>query len=135
MLTDYTKSDYERANSQFSLFTKVAKTVESKTNSTNVVDQQIAKAQRIFEKKSIFRPNGGIPQTASKIKPLRSEKLDKKARQQQQSMDAGKSWGNMKKVELTEEVKADLNALRLRNQLFADRFYKSNDSKKLPEYF
>ena len=44
-------------------------------------------------------------------------------------------WGHMKKVELTDEVKADLRALKLRNQLFADRFYKTSDSKKLPEYF
>ena len=48
---------------------------------------------------------------------------------------AGKNWGHMKKVELTEEIKADLRALKLRNQLFSDRFYKTNDSKKLPEYF
>ena len=41
----------------------------------------------------------------------------------------------MKRVELTEELKADLRALRMRNQLFSDRFYKTNDSKKLPEYF
>ena len=44
-------------------------------------------------------------------------------------------WGHMKKVELTDEVKADLRALKLRNQLFANRFYKTGDSKKLPEYF
>ncbi len=50
-------------------------------------------------------------------------------------MTAGKNWGDMAKVELTEEVKADLRALRLRNQIFADRFYKAADSKKLPEYF
>ena len=48
---------------------------------------------------------------------------------------AGKNWGHMKKVELTVEIKADLRALKLRNQLFSDRFYKTNDSKKLPEYF
>ena len=41
----------------------------------------------------------------------------------------------MAKVELTDEVKADLRAIRLRNQIFKDRFYKTADSKKLPEYF
>lgn len=50
-------------------------------------------------------------------------------------MTTGKNWGNMAKVELTEEVKADLRALKLRNQIFSNRFYKTNDSKKLPEYF
>ena len=41
----------------------------------------------------------------------------------------------MKKVELTDEIKADLRAIQLRNSIFKDRFYKTNDSKKLPEYF
>ena len=41
----------------------------------------------------------------------------------------------MARVELTEEVKADLRTLQYRDQIFSKRFYKSNDSKKLPEYF
>lgn len=41
----------------------------------------------------------------------------------------------MSRVELTEEVKADLRAIKLRNQIFKDRFYKSSDFKKLPEFF
>lgn len=41
----------------------------------------------------------------------------------------------MEKVELTEEIKTDLRALQMRNHIFAKRFYKNNDSKKLPEYF
>ena len=41
----------------------------------------------------------------------------------------------MPKVELTEELKADLKAIKLRNFIFPDRFYKANDSKLLPQYF
>ena len=55
--------------------------------------------------------------------------------QKEREKTAGKSWGNMAKVELTDEIKADLRAIRLRNQIFKDRFYKSSESKKLPEYF
>ena len=50
-------------------------------------------------------------------------------------MTAGKAWSHMAKVELTDSVKADLRAIKLRNQIFKDRFYGTNDSKKLPEYF
>ena len=50
-------------------------------------------------------------------------------------MTAGKAWGEMPKVELTEELKADLKALKLRNFIYANRFYKGNDSKMLPKYF
>jgi hypothetical protein len=38
-------------------------------------------------------------------------------------------------VELTEELKADLKALKLRNYIYPNRFYKTSDSKKLPKFF
>ena len=41
----------------------------------------------------------------------------------------------MPKVELTEEIKNDLRAIQYRAQVFPRRFYRNNDSKKLPEYF
>ena len=41
----------------------------------------------------------------------------------------------MPKVELTEELKMDLKAVQMRNQIFPKRFYRNNDSAKLPEYF
>jgi Fcf2 pre-rRNA processing len=41
----------------------------------------------------------------------------------------------MPKVELTEELKADLKALKLRNYIYPNRFYKTSDSKTLPKFF
>lgn len=66
------------------------------------------RANKIFEEKSIFK---GVAADAKKIKPLVTEKLDRKERQQEREMTSGKAWGNMAKVELTEELKADLRAL------------------------
>jgi len=42
-------------------------------------------------------------------------KLDRKANRIKREETAGKSWGHMKKVELTDEIKADLRAIKLRN--------------------
>ena len=50
-------------------------------------------------------------------------------------MTAGKAWGEMPKVELTDELRNDLKAVMFRNQIFPKRFYKNNDSDKLPTYF
>lgn len=36
---------------------------------------------------------------------------------------------------MTDEIMADLKAIKLRNFIYPKRFYKSNDSKKLPQYF
>jgi hypothetical protein len=46
---------------------------------------------------------------------MNSVKLDKKDRQQLKEMNAGKAWGSMEKVELTEELKNDLKAIKFRN--------------------
>jgi len=41
----------------------------------------------------------------------------------------------MPKMEVTDEVKADLKAIKFRNMIFPKRFYKENDSKSLPTFF
>ena len=79
--------------------------------------------------------SGKIAANAKQIKPINSSKLDQKDRRAQREKDTGKAWGNMPKVELTEELKMDLRAIQMRNQIFPKRFYRNNDSSKLPEYF
>ena len=85
-------------------------------------------------KHSLFA-SGKIAANAKSIKPINSVKLDKKARKEERVQNAGKEWGSMPKVEMTEELKMDLKAIQMRNQIFPKRFYKGNDSEKLPEYF
>ena len=108
---------------------KVAARSDTKTTSSNLTDQQMLKAMKTYDKLSIFK---GISHDARQIKPLVTLKLDRKERAREREMTAGKNWGHMPKVELTEEIKADLRALKLRTHIFAKRFYKTNDSDKLP---
>lgn len=86
----------------------------------------------MLAKHNIFN---SIPLTGKAIEPLNNIKLKQKERQAQREATTGKGWGDMPKVELTEELKADLKALKLRNFIYPNRFYKTNDSKKLPQYF
>ena len=116
-----------------SVFNKVSKNVDTSTHSMNVEEQRLKKANELYEKSSLFKTQ--IKPTDKKINPLLIPKLERKQNQKEREETAGKNWGNMKKVELTDEIKADLRAIKLRNQLFSNRFYKSSDSKKLPEYF
>jgi len=60
----------------------------------------------IFKAKSI---------NAGSLKPMFNEKLEKKERLKQRELTAGKSWGSMPKVELTEELRNDLKAIKFRN--------------------
>lgn len=47
----------------------------------------------------------------------------------------GKGWFNMKQPELTDEVMMDLKAIKMRNLIYRKRFYKGNDTNKLPTFF
>ncbi|XP_053286238.1 deoxynucleotidyltransferase terminal-interacting protein 2 isoform X2 [Pleuronectes platessa] len=47
----------------------------------------------------------------------------------------GDSWFNMKAPELTQELKGDLQVLKMRSTMDPKRFYKKNDRDGFPKYF
>ena len=108
------------------------KNLDMITDSSNIKEEAMRKADALFQKLNIFK---NVPVTAKQIAPLNNIILAKKEKQKQKELSAGRGWGEMPKQELTDEVKADLRAIQLRNHIFSNRFYKSNDSKKLPSYF
>ncbi|XP_059946138.1 deoxynucleotidyltransferase terminal-interacting protein 2 isoform X2 [Mesoplodon densirostris] len=61
-------------------------------------------------------------------------KLQKKRRQERQKT-AGDGWFGMKAPELTDELKNDLRALKMRASMDPKRFYKKNDRDGFPKYF
>ena len=69
------------------------------------------RANKLFESQNLFQG----PLNAKVIKPMFSDKLDKKQRILDREKNAGKAWGSMEKVELTEELKYDLKTIKFRN--------------------
>lgn len=55
--------------------------------------------------------------------------------QEERAKSTGKNWYNMKAPEITEEMKNDLEILKMRSTLDPKHFYKKNDFKNLPKYF
>lgn len=47
----------------------------------------------------------------------------------------GDGWFNMKAPELSQELKGDLQVLKMRGSLDPKRFYKKNDRDGFPKYF
>ncbi|CAG8564654.1 8625_t:CDS:2 [Funneliformis caledonium] len=64
-----------------------------------------------------------------------SVKLSKKERQKLRESTIGPGWFDMKKPEITPEIKRDLQIIKLRNVLDPKRFYKKDNTKGLPKYF
>uniref|UniRef100_A0A8D2AD10 Deoxynucleotidyltransferase terminal interacting protein 2 n=1 Tax=Sciurus vulgaris TaxID=55149 RepID=A0A8D2AD10_SCIVU len=60
--------------------------------------------------------------------------LQKKRRKERQKT-AGDGWYGMKAPELTDELKNDLKALKMRASMDPKRFYKKNDRDGFPKYF
>ncbi|XP_053306130.1 deoxynucleotidyltransferase terminal-interacting protein 2 [Spea bombifrons] len=65
---------------------------------------------------------------------MHSRKL-KELRRQDREKTTGQGWFDMKAPELTDELKNDLKALKMRSAMDPKRFYKKNDRDGFPKYF
>ena len=102
-----TASSGQKQHASASLFTK---TKAEQVSSVGIDEAKRRKAEALFNKHSLFA-SGQIAPNAKQIKPINSGKLEQKERKLQREKDAGKAWGYMPKVELTEELKMDLKAI------------------------
>nr|XP_033797432.1 deoxynucleotidyltransferase terminal-interacting protein 2 [Geotrypetes seraphini] len=59
----------------------------------------------------------------------------KKKRREERAKTTGDGWFGMKAPEMTEELKNDLKALKMRSAMDPKRFYKKNDRDGFPKYF
>ena len=127
-------ADFFKKKQDPSIFRKVRgeKTLDLAADSKTVQEEAMKKAEALLKSSNVFN---NVPLTGASISPLNNIKLKAKERREDREKTAGRAWGEMPKVELTEELKADLKALQLRNFIYPNRFYKTNDSKKLPKYF
>ncbi|KAM3912853.1 deoxynucleotidyltransferase terminal-interacting protein 2 [Leptodactylus fuscus] len=76
-----------------------------------------------FEKKESVPP---YRESYHKLKRLRKEERDK---------STGRGWFDMKAPDMTEELKNDLKALKMRSAMDPKHFYKKNDREGFPKYF
>ncbi|KAM4703463.1 deoxynucleotidyltransferase terminal-interacting protein 2 [Rhinophrynus dorsalis] len=114
----YISFDCEKPNPGPSLLQKMKK--ESK------------KKEEILQK-SVITPDF---EKKEKITPYKeSIKKVKKQRREEREKTTGHSWFNMKAPEMTEELKNDLKALKMRSAMDPKRFYKKNDREGFPKYF
>ncbi|KAK5870238.1 hypothetical protein PBY51_024891 [Eleginops maclovinus] len=64
-----------------------------------------------------------------------SKKASKLKHRTEREKSTGDGWFNMKAPELTQELKADLQVLKMRGSMDSKRFYKKNDREGFPKYF
>nr|XP_056723689.1 deoxynucleotidyltransferase terminal-interacting protein 2 [Euleptes europaea] len=70
------------------------------------------------------------------VPPLRESVHQlKKQRRAEREKTTGDGWFGMKAPEMTDELKNDLQALKMRAAMDPKRFYKKNDREGLPKYF
>uniref|UniRef100_UPI00398F8073 deoxynucleotidyltransferase terminal-interacting protein 2 isoform X2 n=1 Tax=Pristiophorus japonicus TaxID=55135 RepID=UPI00398F8073 len=70
------------------------------------------------------------------VPPLKeSVRQLKKKRREERAKTTGDGWYNMKAPDLTDELKNDLRALKMRAAINPKRFYKKNDRDGFPKYF
>mmetsp|Transcript_7280 Transcript_7280/g.8345 ORF Transcript_7280/g.8345 Transcript_7280/m.8345 type:complete len:189 (-) Transcript_7280:139-705(-) len=75
------------------------------------------------------------PKTRVKEEEVKETEEEKRAKEKNKQRELQRDWFEIKTPALTQELKEDLRALQLRNYMDPKRFYKANDSKKLPKVF
>ncbi|XP_050973248.1 deoxynucleotidyltransferase terminal-interacting protein 2 isoform X2 [Labeo rohita] len=100
---------------------KISKTQKDLSNPDELLKKSVIVPD--FEKKDAVPPYSESKHAA---------KLKRKAEREKTT---GDGWFNMRAPELTEELKNDLKALKMRSAMDPKRFYKKNDREGLPKYF
>ena len=103
--------------------------IKKSSRSKDSSDNQVAKLM----KKSVLPPD----MEKEKNCPVfnKSKYSIAKERKKQAQETAGPGWYNMPKTELTDEVKRDLQVLKMRKVLNTKQHYKREDSKAIPKFF
>ena len=69
------------------------------------------------------------------IKPKIGKKASKKLKKLEKEKTKGDKWYGMPATEVTEEIKNDLELLKMRGALDPKRFYKKSSNTEIPKYF
>uniref|UniRef100_A0A3Q4I8D1 Fcf2 pre-rRNA processing C-terminal domain-containing protein n=1 Tax=Neolamprologus brichardi TaxID=32507 RepID=A0A3Q4I8D1_NEOBR len=106
---------------------------KSKPLSSSLQKLKEKKIQDEVMKKSVIGPDfekkDAVPPYSESKHAL---KLKRRAEREKST---GDGWFNMKAPEITQELKGDLQVLKMRASLDPKRFYKKNDRDGFPKYF
>ncbi|XP_062992044.1 deoxynucleotidyltransferase terminal-interacting protein 2 [Elgaria multicarinata webbii] len=105
---------------------------KQKPGSQGVVPLKEKKKDELLQKSIItpdFEKKECIPPIRESIHQL------KKQRRAERAKTTGDGWFGMKAPEMTDELKNDLKALKMRTAIDPKRFYKKNDREGPPKYF
>ncbi|KAJ7986602.1 hypothetical protein DPEC_G00341580 [Dallia pectoralis] len=106
---------------------------KSKTVSNSLRKLKEQKSQDELMKKSVIGPEF---EKKDAVPPYMESKHNAKLkRKEEREKTTGTGWFNMRAPEMTEELKGDLKALKMRGAMDPKRFYKKNDRDGFPKYF
>ncbi|KAM6938977.1 deoxynucleotidyltransferase terminal-interacting protein 2 [Lycodopsis pacificus] len=106
---------------------------KSKPVSTSLRKLKEEKIQDEVMKKSVMGPEF---EKKDAVPPYSESKRAMKLKHRtERAKSTGDGWFNMKAPEITQEIKGDLQVLKMRGSMDPKRFYKKNDRDGFPKYF
>ncbi|XP_075943999.1 deoxynucleotidyltransferase terminal-interacting protein 2 [Anarhichas minor] len=106
---------------------------KSKPVSTSLRKLKEKKIQDAVMKKSVIGPEF---EKKDALPPYSESKRAVKLKHRtERAKSTGDGWFNMKAPEITQELKGDLQVLKMRGSMDPKRFYKKNDRDGFPKYF
>lgn len=100
-------------------------------NSKRKINQESVDIEKIL-KKSVITPDF---ETLHSVPPYETEQRRLKRLKKEEESKQCKKWYGLPATEVTDEVRNDLEILKMRSVLDPKRFYKKNDLNVLPKYF
>ncbi|XP_026200595.1 deoxynucleotidyltransferase terminal-interacting protein 2 [Anabas testudineus] len=106
---------------------------KSKPVSGSLLKRKEKKIQDEVMKKSVIGPDF---EKKDAVPPYsESKQALKLKRREERGKSTGDGWFNMKAPEISQELKGDLQVLKMRGSVDPKRFYKKNDRDGFPKYF
>ena len=102
------------------------------SNGSNLKELSEKQVDKLM-KKSVLPPDMEKEKNCPVFNQSKYSKI--KERQKKAQETAGPGWYNLPKTELTDDVKRDLQILKMRKVLDTKQHYKRDDSKKIPKFF
>lgn len=99
----------------------------------SIKSEKLSFVNKLLEEKSAIKP--GLEKLYSVPMPVTSKRLLLKEQKKMENTTKGKDWYNIPATEVTEEIKNDLDVLRMRRVLDSKHVYKHNDMEILPKFF
>eukprot|EP01134_Creolimax_fragrantissima_P001602 CFRG1602T1 len=126
-------STTESASESKALTTKTGKKLKSSSSIANVLSTELESGLR--KKAPLINVNEKLKLVTTDIDVAEKKETPIVKEMTKKGDSAGPGWFGLPATEISDKIKVELQAIKMRGFIDPKRFYRSNDSHKMPKFF